>query len=1092
MDSQPPVHPQEVSPFRQSSPGFTYELTSDLDTSDVPIHLRQTLPKYRYSGVSFTTNEPRYQNNPEHAYSFQPTGTASTKIPQRKPNNPEFSRKYTPVSQSPSPFRPSIINNVKPPSSSSQHRPNYSHLYSQQHIRNPSQTETFLGQITIQSPAELPPEFNNRGFRPSLEFPVSPNKPFEHNSPLIEKNNELVSSSDYHKTNFDYNEKPFSQNTVQLGSGGRGNFLNHRTRIFAPDNNDKNEKSKSKAYFINSNGDVLLTTRSPFIPKQGKDEEKNAISKGSNAEFNPKLFDLPPTKETVFDKKPTTENLHFASLLEDPINKDEKTNHDDDDVEVIKSVTVPPDQFYTLADNPTEIADDHTATNESENAEDYDDDSDHLDDQSEVDHHDNLKSEIEDEEDMKVQTENHDVLDKEEPEHESDGHQNQNDNIVNDETEESETATEEHTTLEEVFTTPEMATTDVIDNEPPATTDANTEIAVTELNSNGNTEEEVVTTLENDVIDNSQDNELNSTQKLKVAENETNDTPSKDAIVSVVTTKSFVNNTMIVTATPTPPVTEQMYSPNSDEEDLTTESWIVIASVQTSRSVSGARYLPSSIVEQEERTKYLNEPEDRTNKTVKNISSALSTTLKPNTSTESLTDKLDRQQSDLSSDLLTGGFKDIPVLKESVQDKPDETVASTTTTQTPRTTKLPPVVIRKFSPNLRRTTTPQARKVFDNAKKDDLSALLPPGFVPRYQKKTTTTPPTITKIDLDEPQNDEPAKTLDLEDLKGRIKFKEVKDLVPSDYKLNKTESINETKTNSSIDKILAKAKPVDISALLPPGYKPPSTTEKSIDNILKKAQPVDISAFLPPGYKVSSTTEKSKNIDNILKKAEPVDISAFLPHGYKPPKENNTKIHKPENSTSRRKPNIPVHATNIDISSLLPKDYKLPKNDTSNLQLIPTSLNITTSKPNNNTEKILQGAAIDDISAFLPPDYKQRSSSTTTTTSKPKNNVDKILDEASIDDISAFLPPGYKARGTSPKTTTTTVASTTEQNITSTTPPSTSGGFKIVFPSRPGGGTRVSSKRLTTSKPSNVEGPAATAPAIQKGWPSRLVKLVY
>jgi hypothetical protein len=56
-----------------------------------------------------------------------------------------------------------------------------------------------------------------------------------------------------------------------------------------------------------------------------------------------------------------------------------------------------------------------------------------------------------------------------------------------------------------------------------------------------------------------------------------------ELVVSVVTTKSVVNNTVIRTV--------------GTIDDNTTDTWVVVASVQTSRSVSGARYLPSPNVE---------------------------------------------------------------------------------------------------------------------------------------------------------------------------------------------------------------------------------------------------------------------------------------------------------------------------------------------------------------------------------------------------------------------------------------------------------------------------------------------------------------
>lgn len=63
------------------------------------------------------------------------------------------------------------------------------------------------------------------------------------------------------------------------------------------------------------------------------------------------------------------------------------------------------------------------------------------------------------------------------------------------------------------------------------------------------------------------------------------------------------------------------------------------------------RYLPSSVVEQDVRVKLLNE---HSHEEDDEITTEELTTLRPKTSTESLSDKLDQVQSDLSSGLLTG------------------------------------------------------------------------------------------------------------------------------------------------------------------------------------------------------------------------------------------------------------------------------------------------------------------------------------------------------------------------------------------------------------------------------------------------------
>lgn len=88
------------------------------------------------------------------------------------------------------------------------------------------------------------------------------------------------------------------------------------------------------------------------------------------------------------------------------------------------------------------------------------------------------------------------------------------------------------------------------------------------------------------------------------------------AVVSVVTTKSVINGS---TSNPddnfdnakTNDETEQRTStPDIESINNSTESWVVVASVQTSRSVSGARFLPFPQVEQEEKKQILSDLEE--------------------------------------------------------------------------------------------------------------------------------------------------------------------------------------------------------------------------------------------------------------------------------------------------------------------------------------------------------------------------------------------------------------------------------------------------------------------------------------------------
>ncbi|KAJ8965615.1 hypothetical protein NQ314_004006 [Rhamnusium bicolor] len=66
-----------------------------------------------------------------------------------------------------------------------------------------------------------------------------------------------------------------------------------------------------------------------------------------------------------------------------------------------------------------------------------------------------------------------------------------------------------------------------------------------------------------------------------------------ELVISVVTSKTVVNNTVIAHATPNIIATEAV-KPTTEpsvfsNEENTTDTWVVVASVQTSRSVSGAR-----------------------------------------------------------------------------------------------------------------------------------------------------------------------------------------------------------------------------------------------------------------------------------------------------------------------------------------------------------------------------------------------------------------------------------------------------------------------------------------------------------------------
>lgn len=223
------------------------------------------------------------------------------------------------------------------------------------------------------------------------------------------------------------------------------------------------------------------------------------------------------------------------------------------------------------------------------------------------------------------------------------------------------------------------------------------------------------------------------------------------AVVSVVTTKSVVNGTISVPTTASPVTTEQVPSPPSSsslpeitEEHLevtTEDSARILASVQTSRSVSGARFLPFPVI-------------DRVEQVEAHSGSLESKKTSQSPSTESIIDKLDWAQSKLSSDLLpaailgTGGFRNNGnTLQLDVLAERDRTTTTTTTRRSFTTTAKVPV-IGKFIPRryndrkLNYTSTNTAKPQFETTV-DTLEGLLPRSYVSRG-----TTPSAASKTNF--------------------------------------------------------------------------------------------------------------------------------------------------------------------------------------------------------------------------------------------------------------------------------------------------------------------------------------------------------
>lgn len=456
------------------------------------------------------------------------------------------------------------------------------------------------------------------------------------------------------------------------------------------------------------------------------------------------------------------------------------------------------------------------------------------------------------------------------------------------------------------------------------------------------------------------------------------ETPSilGEQVVSVVTTKSVVNGTIsIPDVTFAPSTTKlgalpQSSSERSQDNDtslpVTTENWIVVASVQTSRSVSGARFLPFLTVEQDEKKQVLaeDEEEDIAESVTKDPKEEISELINSSSSsTENINDKLDSIQSELSSAVLSGSLnnedKNIKHITETTTEAtPTSAIAfTTTTTTTPGTLNVftlkstqvpsvaersspdpPPVMIKKFIPRITTSTTPKPRK------KPSLVTVmdeLPPGFLPSGYKQrhsykdkrtstttsTTTTARTTTTTvassteDFDVVINGTQGRSSGISS-KNKVIVLDDKSLLPKEYRPK--EKVPED--------LFRKFQKDDLNKFLPPGYKPPVSEETEVKSIPKGGifdkipiQDVDISAFLPKDFKLDeSTTQKPKSLPKLPVKATPVDLTAFLPPGFKL---NDTKDESSDTKNETR--DNPLSKFKVtDVSSLLPPGFNLNSTD--------------------------------------------------------------------------------------------------------------------------------------------------------------------
>ncbi|XP_020279891.1 mucin-5AC isoform X2 [Pseudomyrmex gracilis] len=371
------------------------------------------------------------------------------------------------------------------------------------------------------------------------------------------------------------------------------------------------------------------------------------------------------------------------------------------------------------------------------------------------------------------------------------------------------------------------------------------------------------------------------------------------SVVSVVTTKSVVNGTISVPTTVSPTTTEQVVQPppssssssssvllaqTTEHSEVTTEDSRILASVQTSRSVSGARFLPFPVIDHVEQVDALGSSFEN-----KKTSPQL-----PSESTESIIDKLDWAQSRLSSDLLpaailgTGGFRNAGnTLQLDVLAEKDRTTTTrrsfTTTARTPVISKFVP---RRYNDKRLDTHIGTAKPRLETATTDSLEGLLPRNYVSRGSTPSTGSPrinfrwPSAksTTTDASADGTTKITSTTPQTKSKSNIVVQDISAFLPPGYKLKREDAA--TTESSLLSEILAKSK-FDISSLLPPDY-----NKKKIEEESKSTAMITTTASTTTAISVNGVSPEKISIQDLFASSK-VDISVLLPKDYEQRKKN-------------------------------------------------------------------------------------------------------------------------------------------------------------------------------------------------------------
>lgn len=348
---------------------------------------------------------------------------------------------------------------------------------------------------------------------------------------------------------------------------------------------------------------------------------------------------------------------------------------------------------------------------------------------------------------------------------------------------------------------------------------------------------------------------------------------------------------------------------NSNSSITTTESWVVVASVQTSRSVSSSSSMVGggtnkNLSVQESTTSTESTP---TNKHRFNNKPAITTT--STTTVESIIDKLDRVQSELSNGILYGSssntnngsriLADMQTNSNNDDKRNDVIIPSFTTPAIEKTTK---TLTSTMVPT---TTTTISTTITFSSPSNAIS--LSTTSIPSTTNYINTTKKTEKEEDEDEDKEEEEEKDEESDDSDKETTF--VRKFVPTKQRTSSVSSITTASTTKPIIQIAKKKSLIDSvkfddllsSGLLPAGFspKPPpayksktitttTTTEtpSPVTNHISSLQPKNSSGSITTNPTLSSsstTTEKSKLPGlNIKFVDDSSALASLLPPGFK------------------------------------------------------------------------------------------------------------------------------------------------------------------------------------------------------------------